>query len=381
MTSELPVPPEYIGFMRNIIAGNFKAAARYIWLNPVLKEHLKSLLFTEIKLEAQDICSNKESSFRLNNINELKEKLCSQKQKRELEDRCPMLLQALYSAGCNETQVRVNKIKTKSTLTKRLMAAAGIIFNCYNERMNTHQVMNSMILKRAGTKKMGFQRLHKRSITLSYIETLKRQTALGTGYDKKVKDWMEQLTLAIKNGTTDQPILQDPAGIAEVGADSNHSIKESCGECEIIEQPDQGAVQEKVTEENISNERSTRSYRIIGDNCDMRTKCRSTGRNRSSKDLHLFLTLAMRDRVVGDPKSVFGFDKEKRYCRSTYLPNLEDNKHLRDEFKILVGRTLKKHVPELDWLNKYVPDHIGHKYTREMTRKSEIVSNSLLHMQ
>ena len=76
MTSELPVPPEYIGFMRNIVAGNFKAAARYIWLNPVLKEHLKSLLFTEIKLEAQDICSNKESSFRLNNINELKEKLC-----------------------------------------------------------------------------------------------------------------------------------------------------------------------------------------------------------------------------------------------------------------------------------------------------------------
>ena len=31
-------------------------------------------------------------------------------------------------------------------------------------------------------------------------------------------------------------------------------------------------------------------------------------------------------------------------------------------------------MPELDWLKKYVPDHIGHKYAREMTRKSEIVS-------
>ena len=50
-------------------------------------------------------------------------------------------------------KVKVNKIKTKSTLTNRLMAAAGIIVNCYNERMNTHKVMNSMILKRAGTKK------------------------------------------------------------------------------------------------------------------------------------------------------------------------------------------------------------------------------------
>ena len=50
------------------------------------------------------------------------------------------------------------------------MAAARIIFNSYNERMNTYQIMNSMIMKRAGTKNMGFQRLHKRSITLSYIE-------------------------------------------------------------------------------------------------------------------------------------------------------------------------------------------------------------------
>ena len=81
-------------------------------MNPALKEHLKSLLFAKIKLEAQDICSNKESSFRVNNINKLKEKFCSEKQKKELEDRYPLLLQAIYAAGCNESQVKVNKIKT-----------------------------------------------------------------------------------------------------------------------------------------------------------------------------------------------------------------------------------------------------------------------------
>ncbi len=53
--------------------------------------------------------------------------------------------------------------------------------------------------------------------------------------------------------------------------------------------------------------------------------------------------------------------------------------HLGDEFKILVGRTLQKYVPELDWLNKYVPDHISHKYTKGTTIKSEIVINYLLY--
>ena len=48
------------------------------------------------------------------------------------------------------------------------------------------------------------------------------------------------------------------------------------------------------------------SFRLVGENCDLRVKTRKYPRTHGHEDMHLFLLLAVKNRVFGRTDSEFG---------------------------------------------------------------------------
>ena len=390
MSCEMTVKQTYASLIRSIATCNNLGIAACVWNIPEVKENLSKRFCQEIELEAKSMCASNGSSFRLSDMGELRDKIDFSTQEAEMRKKCPTLTNVLYSAGCCDRNVKRNKIKTRENIKPRLMTAAGLIFNARSERMNTHQVLNAMILRRAAAKKSAFIRFNARSLSVAYQIALKKQLEMGSNFDKPVVSWMNSHRIkesdekATELDTTDKVPnvdgdLTDQMSLMSIDLDEidDDSFLENSQSLQIeVDKHDGLKLDPMPVAENelLDSGQHTVSYRLVGDNCDLRTKCRTTSRTRTTKDQHLFLTLAVRNRVIGDETSEFGYHKDKEYCPAEYLPSVDDNLKLRDEFKILIGQTLKQHLEEMSWLDKFIPDHITHEYTKETTCKSEIVS-------
>ena len=58
---------------------------------------------------------------------------------------------------------------------------------------------------------------------------------------------------------------------------------------------------------------------------------------------------------------------------SLFLLNHDETRKLREDFKVLVGRILVKHIRSLSFLKSIIQWHIASKYPKEMAQKSTIV--------
>ena len=98
-------------------------------------------------------------------------------------------------------------------------------------------------------------------------------------------------------------------------------------------------------------------------------------RAKQNLDEHRFNLIAIKNRIPsGDlNKTMMQIDPEIAPL-SLFLPSANDNKLLMYEFTVLIGRTLTKYFPALEWMKGHVPQHISHKYSKEMSNKSEVVS-------
>ena len=276
-----------------MVANNIPAIAHCIWANKNFKEEIRKLFFQEIDLELKNLCSNSDTIFRTECVDSLAKKIDFEAQEKELLIRCPTFAGAIISAGSNRRNLKGNKIKTEDNIRPRIMTAAGILLHSRSQRMNLHQLLFSLVLRRAGAKKSAFWRLNALSVTLSYPDTLKKQSAMGVGFDKDVTEWMKEV-----------------------------EEKEPHSDWDIIGIEDMEANEEKT---GIS---PCNTFRLLGDNCDLRSKCRTTTRTKTGDDKHLFMNLAIRDRVAGKADVNYGYHPEKSYCPSMFLPNEEDNRHL-----------------------------------------------------
>ena len=118
-------------------------------------------------------------------------------------------------------------------------------------------------------------------------------------------------------------------------------------------------------------------YILQGDNYDTTVRARDMRMDNQNKSLHYFNTYAAKDRpdfykLNSDHKAT---SKDiKSAPTSTFLPTMEDCKKVRDNYVVLVSRVLVDHLTFLHPLKKCVPCHVVHKYSNEMSKKSEIVS-------
>eukprot|EP00794_Sanderia_malayensis_P008491 gene8491-9398_t len=176
---------------------------------------------------------------------------------------------------------------------KNLCSSSGTIFRADNDSLDKKIDFEAQEKELAGANKIAFARLNALSVTLSYPDTLNKQSALGVGFDISVREWMEKV-----------------------------AKEKAYSDWEIIAMDDGNASEE---EPKIS---PCNTFRLLGDNCDLRSKCRSTTRTKAGTHKHLFINLAIHNTISGDIDTQYGYQPEKSYCPSLFLPNMEDNRHI-----------------------------------------------------
>ena len=96
-------------------------------------------------------------------------------------------------------------------------------------------------------------------------------------------------------------------------------------------------------------------------------------------DCHYFASNLVAERVPCDH-----LDSEKpkgniREARNIdFLLNQDELLRLKEDFKIIVGRVLVDFIPELQFLQSVIPEHITHQYSDKMAEKSTIISLPML---
>lgn len=94
-----------------------------------------------------------------------------------------------------------------------------------------------------------------------------------------------------------------------------------------------------------------------------------------NKDLHYFASNLIVDRVPCEGLcQVYPRRNIQTLPNCHFLLNDAETDKLREDFKVLVGRVLVAHIPSLSFLKAVIPQHIAHRYTNEMAKKSAIVS-------
>ena len=113
---------------------------------------------------------------------------------------------------------------------------------------------------------------------------------------------------------------------------------------------------------------------MIGDNIDKNVKPRHMRFDKQTKSLHYFNAYAVRDRIdTSHLAEKHTTDPELHL--SDFLPSIDDYNALKNAFKVLVSRVLCNHMSFFKKnFSDAVINHIPHKYSKEMSQKSVIVS-------
>ena len=121
----------------------------------------------------------------------------------------------------------------------------------------------------------------------------------------------------------------------------------------------------------------TPTVQFIGDNVDLRQYVSHETIDRKGQDHHWFHLMAVKDRVVPDDLSKEHPQVDiRKLPLQTFLPSVQDCHDLHMEITVLVSRVLVAHLTAFKFFNDLIPQHITHKYSAAMEKKSEIVSCS-----
>ena len=115
-------------------------------------------------------------------------------------------------------------------------------------------------------------------------------------------------------------------------------------------------------------------FKFIGDNVDKKMGVRDVRIDNQGDMLHMYSLLAARSRLpcLDLPRTGKVADVASLPWES-FLPTQEDIDGITSNLVVLVSRILTQYFNDLSVLSKSVPSHIKHKYSQEMSKKSEVV--------
>lgn len=126
--------------------------------------------------------------------------------------------------------------------------------------------------------------------------------------------------------------------------------------------------------------RGTYSYILVGDNVDKSVRPRYMTVDHQTQSLHYFQFFAALDRIdFHSLRNDTPLAQVSSLPLTSFLPNMQDNKTLRNNYAILLGRELVRSVPFFKSFKDCIPAHISHKHSQEMSRKSVVVSLLLVY--
>ena len=315
-----------------------EAAIGHVLQMEAAKEQMHNLMVLEVKRETDMLCKpDTNSSFRNSSIEGLKE-FSLKTQQEELEKNAPVLM-AMLKAASTSDQMDKNVTKTKESVLPNMMMATGVVLNSKSRRMNTHQCINSLLLKNSGIKKNSLTHLNAKGLTVSYTTTLGKQTECCKDFDVDLKEW------------------------ARTVHDSNQTERKLIAEGDL----------DGVDAHNTS--RTDQSYQLVMDNVDVMVHARHPTKNNYGKDYHMAHIVAVKNRVSAfHLRSDHEVPDLQDIDNKTFLPNASDNKMLRHDWAVLCGRVIGDHIPALKSDLEGLPHQITHDHMTEAKKKSAVVS-------
>ncbi len=133
------------------------------------------------------------------------------------EVRPPMFMRFIEASVQNPSQAK-NAIKKDDELIPPMCDAASQLISIFSEGMCVTRRIKSVILKKNGLKKIGFQRLARIYVCMGYKSTNKMFETFAKDFDIKLLSWKEQVEKDVKR---EREILSklselDPNNEAEV---------------------------------------------------------------------------------------------------------------------------------------------------------------------
>ena len=116
---------------------------------------------------------------------------------------------------------------------------------------------------------------------------------------------------------------------------------------------------------------------MIGDNVDFTVIPTYMRSNKQKLSLHCFQSCAVKDRIdlSSESSSMNTTKPTLNAVMSAVYPSKDDNKALLSNLRVLISRILINNVPYFSFAySDLYPTHISHKYSKEMSMKSEVVS-------
>ena len=111
-----------------------------------------------------------------------------------------------------------------------------------------------------------------------------------------------------------------------------------------------------------------------GDNVDKKKSVRDVRSDHHGSLLHMYSILAGRSRVDASELSHTGCVAPlSQLPADTFLPTSEDFAAVQSNLIVIVSRIITHYIDGLSVLSKSVPQHIQHKYSAEMGKKSEVI--------
>lgn len=413
---------EYSTLLEAIITGDDSKVCSAFLAIGSLKEQATKCFEKEIRGEVKQLCGRSfVSNFHASNPSDLKS-FSYGEQERELIQYCPILYKMVTAAAIKEQNIKRNKIKSLDTIKRSIMTGVSIILNARNNNLNIHQMYTSMILYRGGANKITFRRLAARGLCLCYFTTLKNQNKLAKNYDKKLLQRKQKVEGDYKsisnnqesthngspnttNATIDVPeeLPDSTLNMQEVAANEtatedilagDPAIASNTCNTEILQQHMQIYEEITIGEKNINStsfvldddqtddipfDANGIGFRFVGDNVNVRTSSRHMRKGREVTQFDLFNIIAVENRVpfedVSDCKQLItqipAHLASKQLCN--FVPDANDNHALREDFKYLIGNTIRKYMPACEWLVEHIPSHRDHQYTKYTATKSKKV--------
>ena len=304
-----------------------------------------------VNKEIKDLCSIGEPSLLRATSAEDLACLTWEKINNELKNRAPRFHQFLTASVSNPSHAR-NVFKKGSALVPPMCDAACQLLSVYNEGMSATRRIKSVIFKKGGLKKVGFQRLSPLYLSMGYKATNTMFEKFGKDFDKDLKVWKETVE---EDSKKERSLIEKEKETREQGNEEEHTQAKA----------------------ELQNHRQAMhpGYSFTGDNVDIRCKPRQMTVKNRNKDHHMFQLVAFQNRVSPNhlPNDAPKSDVMKEPF-TTFLPSVDEQAQLVEELVILVGQKWASYIPALAWFKDHLPARIHHEHMKQMKTKTKKVS-------
>mgnify|MGYP002803516413 FL=1 len=317
-------------------------------------DEIKNLLYEqtseEINNEIQKLCSKSDPSILRNSSKEAMESFSWNDINKELQNRAPRFVQFVKAAVNNPSHSR-NVHKKDDIILSAMCDAACKLISIFNENMSLPRKIISVILKKAGLKKVGFMRLQSLYDCMSYNSTCTILESLGSRFDEKLYEWKD----AVEKGAHKEEDLYRQLNDAKSLKDHELAMK--------------------ITTELIDHQETMHpGHSFTGDNVDIRVTPRKMTMKNQTSDIHLFQYVAFKNRVSNNHLSN---EIPNVACKdiplTSFLPSVSEQQLLVNELTVLVGHKWATYIPSLKWFHDFLPKHIQHNHMNETKTKTEKV--------